>query len=228
MLVDGKIMIIQDQNKRNRVHMFKNRRTAGHELLDYLKDFSIDLILAIPNGGVPVIEPMLDKIHAEFNLLLIRKIQIPWNTEAGFGAVTPDGQVFFNEQLMDRIALQKKQAHQQVEAAKQKIKKRQKKYDLPSYEIQDKTVVLVDDGIASGFTMIAGANWLKEKRAKKIIIAVPTAPQGSLDKVKTLADTIICLNVRTRHPFAVANAYESWYDVPSDEVQRILKKIKRD
>ncbi|MHA2296213.1 MAG: phosphoribosyltransferase [Candidatus Hodarchaeales archaeon] len=224
--VDEKVMIIEDNSLRNKYRVFPDRQSAGRRLSNSLKNQEIDLILAIPNGGVPVAEPLvMDHEQVEFSLLLIRKIQLPWSTEAGFGAVTPDGQVFFNQQMLDRLHLKDKAIDRQVGAARDAIAQRQQEYGLESYDVKNRIVLLVDDGIASGFSMIAGATWLREKGAKEVVVGVPTAPLDSLKRIKTRVDNIYCLNVRTLYPFAVADAYEYWYDVPSTEVRQILRRI---
>ncbi len=219
-------MIVEKREFRNEYRIFDSRLLAGQLLKDFI-DESMDLILAIPNGGVPVAQPLVEYLKPqEFNLLLIRKVHVPWTQEAGMGAITPDGNVFFNQQLIRSYNIEEKAIERKVKDALTAIEERKKEYDLEDYEVKNKSVLLTDDGIASGFSMIAGASWLKEKGAKNVTIAVPTAPLNSLSKIEELVDKIICLNVRTRYPFAVADAYKNWYDVPSHEVKQILKRIR--
>lgn len=218
-------MIIENKELRNEYRIFESRLSAGQMLKEFIEE-SVDLILAIPNGGVPVAEPLVKFLNPqEFNLLLIRKIHVPWTQEAGMGAITPDGSVFFNQQLIQSYRIEEEAIERKVKDALTAIEERKKEYDLKDYEVKDKSILIIDDGIASGFSMIAGSTWLKEKRAKSVTIAVPTAPKDSLNKIVDLVDKIICLNVRTRYPFAVADAYKNWYDVPLLEVKQTLKRI---
>ncbi|MFW9852878.1 MAG: phosphoribosyltransferase [Candidatus Thorarchaeota archaeon] len=218
-------MIIEDKKLRNEYQIFDSRFSAGQMLLEFIEE-KIDLILAIPNGGVPVSEPLVEFLNPkEYNLLLIRKVHVPWTQEAGMGAITPDGNVFFNQQLIESYNIEEKAIERKVNDALIAIEERKKDYDLEDYEVENKHILLTDDGIASGFSMIAGATWLKEKGARSVTIAVPTAPLDSIRKIEELVDKIICLNVRTRYPFAVADAYKNWYDVPIQEVKQILKRI---
>jgi predicted phosphoribosyltransferase len=161
-------------------------------------------------------------------MLLIRKIQVPWSTEAGFGALTPDGQVFLNNELVSHFQLEKSSIYRQIQSAKFVFKTRQKLYNLLPFDAKNKTILVTDDGIASGFSMMAGCTWLKQQGAKKVIIGVPTAPLSSLERIgaQNVVDKFICLNIRELYPFAVADAYEDWYDVPESEVISLIAEIK--
>ena len=101
-------------------------------------------------------------------------------------------------------------------------------YNLDPFDAKNKTILVTDDGIASGFSMIAGCHWLKQLGALQIIIGVPTAPSSSLKRIakQNVVNKIICLNLRDIYPFAVADAYQHWYDVPESEVLAILKEIR--
>ncbi|NPD88378.1 MAG: phosphoribosyltransferase [Asgard group archaeon] len=220
-------MIIENEAYRNKYHLFESREEAGNQLVCFLEKEIIDIMLAIPNGGIPISEPLYYHYQPkEFNLLLIRKVHVPWTQEAGMGAVTPDGNVFFNQELINSYSIGEKNVERKVSDAMIAIEERKHYYELSDYNVSDKIALIIDDGIASGFSMIAGATWLKEMGAEKIIIAVPTAPLDSLKRIESLADKIICLNVRTKYPFAVADAYKDWYDVSSNEVKKILDKIR--
>jgi len=220
-------MIVENRKLRDRHCVFSSRNSAGRQLIPFMTDLKIDLILAIPNGGVPVAEPLVAEWrYIDFNFLLIRKIQIPWNTEAGFGAVTPDGQLFFNEKLLDSLNLEETAVARQVQMAREVISRKREEFGLFSYSVESKTVLVVDDGIASGFSVIAGTEWLRKRGANKIFIGVPTAPMSSLSRIEPLVDGIICLNIRTKYPFAVAGAYQHWYDVPSSEVKDIIHRLE--
>jgi predicted phosphoribosyltransferase len=223
-------MIIEEPSYHNKLDVFSNRQKAGNILAKFLQDQDIDLILAIPNGGIPVAYGLIKNLNIpDFNLLLIRKIQIPWNTEAGFGAITPDGQVFLNQKIISHLQLQQPSIQKQIESAKKVNAQRQLSYNLKPFQVKGKRVLVTDDGIASGFSMIAGCSWLKQQGAQKVIIGIPTAPISSLKIIEknNVADSIICINLRDIYPFAVADAYKHWYDVPEEEVVSILENINK-
>ncbi|MFX1533809.1 MAG: phosphoribosyltransferase [Promethearchaeota archaeon] len=223
-------MIIEDKNLRNKYEVFSSRRQAGVLLSTFVAKEKFDLLFIIPNGGVPVGLGLLESLPAHkipFDLLIVRKIQIPWNTEAGMGAITPDGQIFLNEQLMSRLSVTDIQLERQIERTKQQIEERRKEFQLPaSPSVSDKNILITDDGIASGFSMLAGAQWLKKLGAKEVTIAVPTAPLSSIQRIEPHVNKIICLNIRTRYPFAVADAYKGWYDLNLNETKSYIAQIR--
>jgi len=220
--------IIYEQAYLDMELVFKDRVHAGELLAEKLRSYvgkKETLVLAIPAGGVPVGHVLAKKLHIPFDVLIIRKIQIPWNTEAGFGAVTSDDITIFNEPLMAQLRLTKKQVEQcrsrTLEVVKERIKKL--RGDAPFPELVDKTVILVDDGLASGFTMLAAVKSVRRKKAKKVVVAVPTASKSAIELVAPNVDELICLNIRSGPIFAVADAYRNWYDLSDDEVIEILK-----
>jgi len=222
-------MIIENPALHNKYHIFKSRRHAGFLLGSFtaLEDF--DILFTIPNGGLPValglVEfPLIPRTILD--VLIIRKIQIPGNTEAGIGAVTPDGQIFLNETLMDRLSISNFDLERQIERAKHQIEKRRREFTTSiKSQVYGKKVVIVDDGIASGFSMLAGAKWLK-KLGAEITVSVPTAPLSSLKNLEPHVEKIICLNIRSRYPFAVADAYQDWYDLSITEAKRYFNELK--
>jgi predicted phosphoribosyltransferase len=227
-------MIVEDKSLHNRYHIFESRRKAGFLLGSFLESEHFDILYIIPNGGVPVGLGLLEHPSIPANktvdLLIVRKIQIPGNTEAGMGAITPDGQVFFNEQLISYLSLSDNQLKHQIELTKHEIKKRRTEFllsPLSSENISGNTVLITDDGIASGFSILAGTKWLKQQGATEVIVAVPTAPKGSIKTLEPYIDKIICLNIRDHYPFAVADAYTNWYDLTIFEAKKYLSEIER-
>jgi len=224
-------MIIEDRNLHNKYYIFDSRRRAGFLLGPYIALEDFDILFIIPNGGVPVglglLEfPLVSPLKV-FDLLIVRKIQIPGSTEAGMGAITPDGQIFLNEQLVTRLSVSNYHLEQQIERAKHEVEKRRRSFQLPpSPKVYGKKVIVVDDGIASGFSMLAGAKWLKKLGAEEVLITVPTAPISSVNHLEPHVDKIICLNIRDRYPFAVADAYKDWYDLSLSETKKYIDEIR--
>ena len=128
------------------------------------------------------------------------------------------------------MSLSDDQLRFQIELTKQQIEKRREELllsPLSSELIFGKRVLITDDGIASGFSMLAGAKWLKDLGAKKVTIAVPTAPLSSIKMLEPQIDKIICLNIRDHYSFAVADAYTDWYDLTILETKKYLSEIER-
>jgi len=220
--------LIEDRNLRNKRYVFQDRMEAGRLLARRLSN-SVSLeamVLAIPAGGVPVALEIARVLNLPLDLMIVRKIQIPTNPEAGFGAVGPDGEVIFNEDLLERLNLTKEEIDQQVEKTKKIVGSRNQRFrrgrGFP--DLSGKTVILVDDGLASGFTMAEAIRFIKKRKAHKIIIAVPTAPGDTVNRLLPMVDEIYCLNIRTFSPFAVAEAYEDWYDLTDQEVISLLRE----
>jgi len=211
--------------------MYIDRYDAGNKVADLLIEYkdTDKRILAIPNGGVPVAESIVNKIGGKMGLLIVRKLQIPYNPEAGFGAVTMDGTVIFNKKLMKYLRLTQFQIQQVIIKTKADIFDRVQYYGIDytnfNKEIENKLVILVDDGLASGYTMLAAIESIKNYSPSKIIVAVPTAPKRSIDLVSEHAK-IICPNIRETEYFAVADAYKNWYDLDKNEVLKIINSIK--
>jgi len=207
--------------------IFKDRREAGQKLAKKLKKFKEQkpIILAIPNGGVPVGVEIARELEAPLDVMVVRKIQLPWSTEAGFGACSPDGCFILNQEMVQEFGLEKNVIERQKEKTMLRIIERLKKYrgDKPFPAIKNKTVILVDDGLASGYTMVAACRYLRPKQPKEIVVAVPCASAAAIERVRQEADEVISLAVKSDYPFAVADFYDNWYDLSDDEVIRILK-----
>ena len=198
-----------------------------------LKNTEKFFCFAIPNGGVPVAEGLCSKFNIGYDLLIVRKIKIPFNTEAGFGSVTTDGTVLINQELLSHLNLSEKEVNNAIELTKSEIKERLKFYNKESnleelYRkfIHNKCIFMLDDGLASGFTMLAAIKMVKKYSPEKIYIAVPTSPLNSIRRVKPYIDDVFCPNVRNVWHFAVADAYKYWYDVPESEVLEIINNSK--
>lgn len=224
---------------------YNSRIDAGRLLAEFIKhenervyNFIFDNIdnyfcFAIPNGGVPVTEGFCAHYNLNYDILIVRKIKIPYNTEAGFGAVTTDGTVLINESLIHHLNLSEKEIQDSINLTKKEISDRLKLYNKESNleefyleKIQKKNIFILDDGLASGFTMLAAINMLKKYQPLKIFIAVPTAPLGTVKKINPHVDEIFCPNIRNLMWFAVADAYKNWYDIPETEVLKIINNSK--
>ncbi len=222
--------IIEEASWRDRSYVFPDRTAAGRRLAEKLAEFKGGnaVVFAIPAGGVPVAAEIARSLHLPLELIIVRKIQIPGNTEAGFGALAPDGQVFFNEALLQALALDEDQVQTQIALTRQTLEKREALFrgGRPYPDLEGKTVLVVDDGLASGYTMLAALKFLNQQQPSSTVVAVPTGILDTIHFIMSETPTVVCLNVRQRRPFAVAAAYRNWYDVDDDEVLAILREFQ--
>lgn len=211
---------------------YRDRTHAGRVLAEELQVIidpdSLHMVIAIPNGGVAVAEPIAQTLDTGLDIIIVRKLQIPHNPEAGFGALTSFGDVILNDGLVRSLGLDEKTIEQAIAETKNQISERQRFYSH-FVGVSNPThahVILVDDGLASGYTMIAAIQSLRRFSVKSITVAVPTAHDSSVERVRPLVDQLVCPRIESGWNFAVAEAYEHWYDVPDGEVLEILNRFR--
>jgi predicted phosphoribosyltransferase len=214
---------------REHTQVFRDRVHAGDVLARMLNPYKQDvqMVLGIPAGGVPVGVVVAETLNIQFDVAVVSKITLPWNTEAGYGAVAFDGTVRLNKALMARIGLSEAEIQTGIEKTTAKVNRRmaklRKKRSFPVLSAH--YTILVDDGLASGFTMLVAVEALKKAGANHIIVAVPTAHKESLDAIISKVDAVFCPNIRSGLRYAVADAYERWSDVDESEVLNNLEQV---
>jgi len=222
--------VTEDATLHNRAHVFSDRAAAGRVLAGLLADLAAKdtLLLAIPAGGVPVGAAMATVLGLPLSVLVVSKITLPWNTEAGYGAVAADGSHQVNKPLAQQYRLDPETIRDGIGKTTAKVEHRQKLFIelLGPNRLDDRTVVLVDDGLASGFTLRVAITSARNQGAREILVAVPTGHASSVIEIAALADHVICANVREGLRYAVADAYELWSDVSEEEVLAILREYK--
>jgi putative phosphoribosyl transferase len=219
--------LIEDESLKNRVNVFRDRYQAGQllgkELIRY-KDVDA-IVLAIPSGGVPVAFEISRINRLQMDLVIVRKLQVPGNPEAGFGALSPDGNIVLNESLVKELRLTADQIREQADKTLRVIQQRNIRFrgGRPAPELKDRHVIIVDDGLASGYTMIAAVRWVTGMDPRRVVVAVPTGSEKTIDRILPGVDEVVCLNVRSGYPYAVADAYSSWYDLGDEEVLKLIR-----
>ena len=222
--------ITDNPRLRERKYVFENRHDAGRQLGALLKTLPAirdPLVLAIPAGGVPVGREVAAVLGAPLSLAVVRKIRIPGSTESGFGAVTWDGQVLINEPLRAALGLSAAAVDAAVAQTRKNVRERVARFagGRPVPAMEGKNVILTDDGLASGFTMLAAIQGIRLRNPARIIVAVPTASETSAALVSRHADHLVCPNIRSGRTFAVADAYREWYDLDDREVLEELAGV---
>ena len=223
--------LIEEPGFREKRHLFKDREEAGEILADKMMEYqgSDALVLAIPSGGVPVGLTIANRRDLPFDVVVVRKLQIPYEPEAGFGALGPDGGMVLNEELLSRIALSKEEIDRQREKSLAVIRKRSELFraDRPFPSVEKRQVIIVDDGLVSGYTMLAAVEYIGRHDPARVITAVPTGSYRTVQALLPRVDELVCLNIRSGASFAVADAYRHWYDLEDEEVLSLLKGYLR-
>ena len=191
--------------------MFADRKTAGRQLsqrLQYLRHEK-PVVLALPRGGVPVGFEIAEGLDAPLDIVLVRKIGVPWQPELALGAVV-DGanpHVVINDSLAAELAIDESYITSETARQLEEIERRRKLYlgDRPPVPLAGRTVIVVDDGIATGSTVRTALRAIRNAGAGKIVLAVPVAPRDALDELQGEVDEIICLSIPS--PFIAVGAH---------------------
>jgi putative phosphoribosyl transferase len=222
--------LIENPDLRDQIHVFFDRTIAGRQLAALLAPFqgSEVRLFAIPAGGVPVGVEIARALAVPLDLIIVRKIQLPWTTEAGFGALDPAGHSVLNRDMLQRMPLSPEEIEAQTKKAAATMRQREARLrgGKPYPKLDGRPAMVVDDGLASGYTMRAALNFLKAQGAGRLIVAVPTGSERTVWELLPLVDELYCLNVRGGFSFAVADAYENWYDLTEDEALASLATLK--
>jgi putative phosphoribosyl transferase len=213
--------------------IFKNRTDAAKRLADKLK-LLIDrhpsefIILAIPRGGVVTGDVIASSIGAKLDIVVSRKIGAPYNSEVAIGAVMHDGSFFPNEDIINMSNVSQEYIDEQISIQKKEIERRLDRFrGSKQYHLQGKTIILVDDGIATGATMFAAIRWLVKQKPKSLIVAVPVAPKDTFDNLKkeVKVNKVVVLHSPTVFS-AVGAFYEDFSQVSDEEVIEIMDKYR--
>ncbi|HPH34975.1 MAG TPA: phosphoribosyltransferase family protein [Methanoregulaceae archaeon] len=226
------VHLLEDPALRNREAVFRDRNDAGRRLAAFMRQHSPvtdPLVCAIPAGGIPIGLELAKGFQVRMFLGVVRKLKIPWNPEAGFGSMTWNGKVYLNKELVRTLNLTDEEIRQAVAETEKNIRERIEQFTggLSIPPIHGMTVIITDDGLASGYTMKAAVEALNSENPEKIIVAVPTGSAKSVAMISGMVATTICLNLRDYYPFAVADAYQNWYDLDDDEVIRSLSLARK-
>ena len=208
--------------------MFADRRDAGVQLISRLKEYKDQqgvIVLALPRGGVATGYEIARSLNMPLDIVIVRKIGFPGQPELGIGAVSETGTVVLNTSIISTYGVPKEYIEREVSRQKEEISRRVKLYRkgkrLPSLE--GKTVILVDDGVATGATIKSAITTLKEENLKKLIVALPVAPPGVVKELEQMVDLFICIET----PFdfmAVGSYYHDFTQVSDEEVINLLER----
>ena len=208
------------------VMIFKDRADAGKKLAEKLLWLKKEnpIILAIPRGGVVTGDVIASVLDCQLDVIVSRKVGAPDNEELAIGAVMHDGSYFPNIDITRMLNVPESFVEEEIARQRKEIERRLMKFrGGKEYDLAGKTIVLVDDGIATGATMFVTAHWVKKQKPKKLIIAIPVGPQDTIDKLNQIADKVVVL--QSPYTFnAVGEFYQVFDQVSDDEVQKIMGK----
>ena len=211
--------------------MFKNRIEAGIRLAEALKDYQNKdvIVLTIPRGGVVVAYEVAKRLNAPLDLIIPRKLGAPMNPELAIGAVSQDGTIVLNEDLVSMLEIPRDYLDAEARAQIREIERRMSKYrgeGKPLPEVMGRIVILIDDGLATGATVRAALLTLKKQKPKELIIATPVGPADTIEMLSSMADKVVCLEIP---PFfhAIGEFYEDFRQVEDEEVIEILQKSRQ-
>lgn len=203
--------------------IFKDRKSAGQLLAKRLKDISADLVLGIPRGGVVVAKEVTEQLQLPLDVLVVRKIGAPFQPELALGAVDPDGEVVWEEDLIREVGVKKEGLGDIIKNEWKEVKRREDVYRAGKGQlnVDGKTVILVDDGIATGATTLAAITYLKRHGAL-VALAIPVASKEALDKIKPQVEELVVLEI-PEYFHAVGQFYQDFPQVSDEEVVSLLK-----
>lgn len=208
--------------------MYHDRVQAGRALAKRLACYALEapVLLAVPRGGVLVAGPVAECLGQPIQLLLTRKIGHPKNPEVAIGAVMPDGSAIMDEFLLKHTDVDDKYMEEAIQSETEEIKRRMLLYagNTQTFQVRGKTAIIIDDGVATGYTIKAAIQWLKQMGPRQIVVAVPVAPPEIADELKDLADELVC-PLQPEAFWSVGQFYEHFPQNTDEEVIAVLNKF---
>ncbi|HEX5749527.1 MAG TPA: phosphoribosyltransferase [Archangium sp.] len=210
---------------------FIDRTDAGRQLASLLGHYAgrNPLVLGLPRGGIPVAHEVARALGAPLDVWVSRKIGTPGRPELGVGAVAEGGAMYLNRPLMRRLGLEEEDLAGAAQREAREVARRALRFRHggPPPELRGRTVILVDDGIATGGTVRAAIRSLREHHPGELILAVPVAASQSLEEIAPEADEVVCVEASPAL-WAIGDWYEDFTQVSDDEVLRLLESSRRE
>ncbi len=209
--------------------LFYDRTDAGRRLAKLLKRRIQGpcIVLAIPRGGVVVGYEVAKELGCPLDVVISRKVGAPAQPELAVGAVAEDGVVFVDEEIAGLVGVSRDYVERRAREEQREVRRRAEEYrggrEMP--DLSGKTVILVDDGLATGLTMMAAVHMARNKGAEKVVVAVPVSPPETVAKLRRHADEVICLETPTNF-YAIGQFYERFDQLTDEETNSILRKSR--
>lgn len=206
---------------------FADRAEAGRLLAAELATLKLPpnvIVLALPRGGLPIGLEVAKKLHAPLDVVIVRKLGVPWQPELAMGAIASGSVQTLDHDLIRALGISREEIDAVIGKEKLEVERREKLYrkGRPALELQGRTVLVVDDGLATGSTMLVAASYVRSLKPARMLTAVPVGSVQACERLKTEADDCVCL--ATPEPFvAVGQWYADFPQVNDSEVQRFLE-----
>jgi predicted phosphoribosyltransferase len=218
--------------RRRAVAAFRDRTDAGRQLAEHLSDYvgrSDAIVLALPRGGVPVACEVAAALGAPLDVFLVRKLGVPGQEELAMGAIASGGVRVLNEHVLQMLGISDEEIDRVAEQEEQELERREWLYrnGRPAPDLRDRTVILIDDGLATGSTMRAAVQAVRMQGAREVVVAVPVAAPATCDAFRDEGDNVVC--ALTPEPFyAVGLWYDDFSQTTDEEVRRLLEQSARE
>ena len=207
---------------------FADRTSAGQQLAEELSAYAEQedvVVLGLPRGGVPVAFEIAKALKAPLDVFVVRKLGVPGNPELAMGAIASGGVRVLNKDVVGRLSISEEDIERVAKREREELERREEAYRgaRPEVDLENKTVIIVDDGLATGATMRAAVNALRKRDPERIVVAVPTAPPDTCAEFENVADEIICLTT-PRPFFGVGGSYRDFSQTSNEQVRALLNK----
>jgi putative phosphoribosyl transferase len=215
-----------------RIAHFRNRIDAGQQLARQLRDYARRpdvVVLALPRGGVPVGYAVAQALEAPLDILLVRKLGVPGHEEYAMGAIAGSDLQVLHADVIERLRIPPSAIESAIGREAKELERREQLYraNRPALPLEQHTVILVDDGLATGATMQVAVRAARQRQAARVVVAVPVGAEDACRKLEAEADQVICLD--TPSPFhAVGIWYDDFAQTSDEEVRRLLAQAQRD
>ena len=219
--------IVERTDLREKLKIYRDRVHAAKILANMIEDLVDEdtCLAAIPNGGVPIGVKIAETLDIELGLMMVARLLIPWEIMRGFGALSSDGILEINWENVKRFNIAQEIVEKQLRSAKSKIDEMLRRFGSKAAEISRyRTIILVDDGIASGYTMLTSIKSIRRRWKGRIIAAAPTGFEDGISLLKDAADIIICPNIKST--IHIREAYIDFPKLDYHEAEKILREFK--
>jgi len=212
--------------------LFHDRMDAGRQLAGRLLDYADNpdvLVLALPRGGVPVGYEVARALHTPLDVFVVRKLGVPGQEELAMGAIATGGVRILNEEVVQGLGIPDWMIDEAARHAQRELRAREREYrgDRPPLEVRGRTVILIDDGLATGSSMRAALAALRQQKPARIVVAVPVGSPTTCAELRLEADEVVCY--RTPDPFyAVGLWYGDFTQTGSEEVRDLLERAEQE
>lgn len=209
--------------------IFKDRAEAGQVLANQLSKYADQnpLVLGLPRGGVPVAFEVAKALKAPLDVYIVRKLGVPGHEELAMGAIASGDVRVLNESVIKPLRISEDEIETETRKEKEELKRREALYrsGQPPLDVTNRTVLLVDDGIATGSTIKAAIASLKKQKATRIIVAVPVAPPSTIEELKNEVDEVVCVST-PEFFMAISVWYDEFPQTTDEQVRELLQKAE--